>query len=124
MDKYLEKLSEDLENFNLPVDFETAYKKITCPLNVGGIIFWYYKEDEELYEAEGESPHNYPYDMFSGIVVPRHGIELNGGELEIDDAVIVIISSPEEKSYPECYWIALKRLLDDDELVEIFQPQL
>jgi hypothetical protein len=47
-------------------------------------------------------------------------MEHNGGELETDECVVVMDRYPCEKSYPETDWIALNRILDDEELVEIY----
>jgi len=42
--------------------------------------------------------------------------------LDVEDVVVIVVSSPEEKSYPESYWMSMKRLLENDSLVEVFCP--
>ena len=70
-------------------------------------IWWRYEEDEE----DGEL--FWPY---SGVVVPKHGMEVFHDEMEIEDIIIIHDEYPTEKCYPEVQWIAMARLLDDETL--------
>ena len=120
MNNYFEELSKDIDNFNLPENTDNV-DKIKGELTVGKRFYWYYKEDLDFFNEEGENIKDYLNDIFSGICIPTPGLEYNGGELDFDDVVIVIDSSPAEKSYPEVEWITLGRLLDNDDLVEFFE---
>ena len=120
---YLEQLSEDLDNFDIPENFEVAYEKIKCELNVGDTIYWYYKQDLEFFNPE--NPRDYACDLFRGIVIPRFGISMTSPnmELNVEDVVIVIVSTPSEKDYPDSDWVSLKRLLNDGDLIEMFSEE-
>ena len=122
MDKEIKKLVSDLENFDLPKNFESAYDKVECPLVAGETVYWYYKDEKEYFDEMGENIEECQGDISCGIVVPRWGISARK-ELEIDDVVVVVTSYPIEKDYPDVYWIALKRIIDDDNLVKVFQPK-
>ena len=122
MDKEMEELFNDLSNMDLPR--EEGLEKIKCTLNIGQKVAWYSKEDLDYYnefmkEDDVENNHR-SCAHFRGIVIPRPGIEYRGGELEHDEVVIVIYDYSCEKDYPEISWIALSRILDNEDLVEIF----
>lgn len=116
---YFTKLIKDLDNENLPKRLENV-SKIKCSLTSGLRVYWYYKDDVAFYEDEGESVKNYSNDLFSGIVVGKQDAENNYGEIDFSDVVIVMDKYPIEMEYPQFTWIALRRLLDDDNLVEIY----
>lgn len=116
------KLFKDLENENLPLDIDNV-DKINCELESGKRIYWYYKEDKSFFADEGEDVKEHYRDIFSGIIVPSPDTEINHGELDFGQCVIVIDQYPVEKEYCEVDWTALKRLLDDDDLVEIFEVE-
>jgi hypothetical protein len=118
MNNYFEELSNDIDNYELPENSDN-YDKIDGELIIGKRFYWYYKEDLELYE--GENIKDYLCNLFSGICIPRPNIEYRGGELNIEDTVIVCNCQPVEKDYPEVYWITLGRLLNNDDLVEFFE---
>jgi len=120
MKETIEKLYRDINNRNIPKDWDNAVEKLKCRLDIGKRIYWYYQEDLELYD----NPRDYYKDLYSGIVIPIPGIENNWGELDIEDTVIVIISYPTEMTYPETDWISIKSLLDIDELIEIFDKDV
>lgn len=119
MKEKLKKLIKDIDNRNIPQDWDNAVEKLKCKLDIGKRIYWYYKEDLELYN----NPKNYYKDLYSGIIIPIPGVENNWGELDIEDTVIVVISYPTEMSYPETDWVSIKTLLDDGDLVEIFDEE-
>jgi len=123
--KHFEELEQDIDNRDLPEDID-AVNKIHCnELKTGKRIFWYYQEDLDFYE-EGigkEKVRDYKWDLYSGIIVPRPGIESHYGEWDIEDIVVVIDTAPSEKSYPEVFWLTLGRLLNSPDLVEIFESQ-
>ena len=115
-------LVRDLENEDLPLNIDNV-DKINCELESGKRIYWYYKEDKSFFANEGEDVKEHYRDIFSGIIVPVPDTEINHGELDFEQCVIVIDQYPVEKEYCEVDWTALKRLLDDDELVEIFSVE-
>lgn len=120
MKSYLEYLQKDLENDNLPRK-TSNFLKIRCPLKSGKRIYWYFEEDFKFFNDEGENIEDHKKDIFSGIVVGAQDVENNWGELNVEDCVVVMDQYPVEMEYPQFTWVALKRLLDDDNLVEIFE---
>lgn len=102
-------------------DWETKLDKIKCGLRQGMRIAWYYEEDKKFAEEQDGDPRiDWP---FSGIVVALPDVELRSGrELEWEDCAVIVDEYPVEKCYPEVYWMALGRLIDDDRLVEVFAP--
>lgn len=114
----INEIIDDCRSLDLPKD-DNAFDKISCHLEIGDIIHWYYEEDLEFCREEGLDPKDYNY--YSGLVVPIPDIEVRGKGLDIEDAMIAIIDYPCEKSYPESDWIALNRLLDNEDLVEIYK---
>ena len=122
MKTYLDYLQEDLENDSLPRNTDN-YDKVYCELKSGKRIFWYFEEDKKFFGDQGEDAESYTNDIFSGIIVGRQDAENNWGELDIEDCVIVMDQYPCEMCYPQYTWIALKRLLDDENLVKIFDKK-
>lgn len=111
------RLTEDLNDTNLPRSID-AYEKVKCSLKIGQRVHWHYSHDKEFYDDMGEDVKE--YDNHSGIVIPKNGITNSGLELEVDDVVIIIDEYPTEKCSPDVSWVALKRILDDDELLEMY----
>lgn len=107
----------DLKNYDLPKNLD-AIDKIKGILVHGSRIWWYYQEDKEFYEKLNESPRQFA--PFSGVVVSKPHVSYSGPELDIENCVVVIDTDPSEKCYPEVAWVALNRLLDDENLIEIF----
>ena len=119
----VKNIREDCGNLDLPKDWEKAFDKIKCPLNHGSRIYWYYKEDIVHLNEADEDPRDYA--SYSGLCVCLDGNEIRyiDEELETDECVVIIDMYPTEKCYPECSWKALNRLLDDEDLVEIFRKE-
>jgi len=115
---WLEELRNDINNIDLPENLD-SYNKIKTELVSGKRIYWYYNSDLE-YCKEFDLDPKRDIDIYSGLVIPLDGIEYNGGEIEVEHAIIVLDHHPCEKSYPEVAWISLKRILNDDDLIEIF----
>ena len=116
----MRNIKRDCVDIDLPRDVG-AFDKIKCGLRHGTRIYWYYKEDLNcLPDEEKENVRDYEY--FSGIVVYVDGAEIRSrdSELDYEECVVVIDTEPTEKCYPECAWVALNRLIDDDNLVEIY----
>lgn len=109
---------DDLNNLDLPED-DNAFDKIKGAIKNGTRVYWYYQEDVDYANeyCDGISPRDYP--PFSGIAIAKPGMVMFG-ELEIHDCIIVLDNHPAEKCYPESDWIALPKLLNASDLVEIF----
>lgn len=115
--KEINELINDLNNLNLPTDLND-WNKLKCNLEIGQRIYWYFKEDAEYAKKCESTPRQQkPY---SGIIIPKNGISLIGLEIESEDCVVIIDTYPCEKEYPECTWIALNRLVNTKDLIEIF----
>jgi hypothetical protein len=107
----------DLANDELPKSVD-AYQKIKTDLKPGMRVGWYFKEDKEFWDGDGLDCRKST--QYSGILVPAPDVEMRGGIMEADDCVIVMDSYPVEKEYCEATWFALRRLLDNEDLVELF----
>lgn len=116
---YFTKLIKDLDNENLPKNLDNL-DKIKCILSSGKRVYWYFKDDLEFFINEGEDIKNHSEDIYSGIVVGRHDVENNYGTIDFSDVVIVMDTYPIEMDYPQFTWIALRRLLDDENLIEVY----
>lgn len=120
MNQEVVQLFADLSNLELPR--ESGLDKLKCTLEIGQRVKWYSKDDlaywNEFLKEENDDPRCCAH--FRGIVIPRPGIDYRGGELDYDDVVIVMYDYECEKDYPEIGWIALSRILDNEDLVEIF----
>lgn len=120
MKSYLNYLQNDLENDNLPRK-TSNFLKIKCTLKSGKRIYWYFEEDLKFFNDEGENIEDHKNDIFSGIVVGAQDVENTFGELNAEDCIIVMDQYPVEMSYPQFTWITMKRLIDNDNLVEIIE---
>ena len=110
------EIINDLDNAFLPENINNI-DKLKCDICIGTRINWYYKEDLEFAkEHDYKIIDDCPY---SGIIVPRHDIHYSGGDLELDEAIVIIDHYPCEKEYPIIEWIALNKLLDEENLIEI-----
>jgi len=116
----MEKIISDCENIYLPRNWEEAFEKVTGSLKHGSRIYWYFDDDKKFADEEGINIKEDP--PFSGLVIARPDIIMQSGsrELDYEDCVVVVDDYPTEKCYPETDWIALNRLLDNEDLVEIF----
>lgn len=116
MNKNMKQVFEDLENLDLP-KYISAWDKLKCTLINGMRIFWYYKDDvkfaKEIHENVKELKNH------SGIIIAADETIYNGS-LDEEHCIVVIDRYPVEKEYPEITWIALNRLVDDDNLIEIY----
>lgn len=122
MKTYLDYLQSDLDDENIPRNLNN-YDKIHCSLTSGKRIYWYFEEDLKFFKDEGEDIKDHKNDLFSGIVVGRQDVENNWGEIDCNDCVVVMDQYPVEMDYPQFTWIAMKRLIDDDNLVEVFSDE-
>jgi hypothetical protein len=120
MDKKLEQLLDDMGNIDLPEN-EKFIDKLdkNCSLDIGKRLYWYYKEDLEYYQDINENPRDFLSELYSGICIPRYGIERTR-DLEIEDTVIIIDDYPTEMDPVEIDWVALGRLLNNESLIEVF----
>ena len=119
MQAEFKKLVDDIQMTQLaqlPVD-DKSFNKIKCRCEHGNRVYWYGIDDLQFAKDEGEDIHdNCPY---SGIIMaapygnPR-------GELDIEQCIVVMDDYPVEKHDIEVCYIALGRLINDEDLVEIF----
>lgn len=117
--KKIKDLFKDIDDFNLPRKSE-SFDKVKGRLITGKRFYWYYDEDLEFFSNEGEEIKNHLNDIYSGVVIPIPDYENNRGDLDVENCVVVIDIYPCEMSYPEVDWVSLKRLIDDDTLIEFF----
>jgi hypothetical protein len=111
---------DDIDNLDLPDDLDKL-DKIHCRLMSGKRIYWYYDEDLRFYNDQELNIRDCYQSIYSGIVIPMPDVENRGsGELEYGDAIIIMDYYPAEKEYPQTTWIALNRLVDNSDLIEIF----
>jgi len=120
----MKRLLEDLElqgKYELPSgDWEAKTNKIRGVLRHGSRFKWYYREDIEFAKHINSDPRDMaPY---SGLIVSVPDVEFSSSntELDIEQCVVIIDTYPTEKCGPECEWIALGRLLDNEDLIEMF----
>lgn len=112
------QLARDLDNWTtLPRDLDAAQSKVKCKLTHGLAVRWYYQDDKKFYEEEKMNPREET--VYHGIVLTKPNVEPRG-ELSLCDCVVVIDSYPCEKENARAEYCALGRLLDSDELVELF----
>lgn len=116
----LEDLMADLQDLSLPRDLDAAAEKVKCPLVPGQRIYWYTKVDQEFCEehTDDDSPRDDP--AYSGIIVPAPDTEMRGGELEWEHCVVVQDQYPAVGEYHQAMYLAFPRLLDDENLVEVY----
>ena len=119
---FLNQLLKDMNNYSLPRNTESL-DKIKCELKQGKRVYWYFEEDLKHYAEENLKIKDFSKDLFSGIIVGWQDVENNLGELDFNDVVIVMDSYPVEMEYPQFTWLSLKRLIDDENLVEIYSEE-
>lgn len=119
MNSSIIKVVNDCQNWNLPTKLENL-DKCKCTLKTGQKVGIIYKEDleyaKEWMDNLGDI-HNRPF--FSGYIVALPDKD-TGRFLDVEDVMVVITDYPTEKCFPLTDWIALNRLLDNDDLVEIY----
>ena len=122
MDIEVKEIFDDIRN-NFFASDDTAYEKIKGELKSGMRINWYYKEDQEFAEEHEFSIKDDP--GFSGIVIPIPGVTMQSTdqELDTDNCIVVVTKYPAEKEYCRCGWIYMERLLDQENLVEIYPSE-
>ena len=114
MIKELQTLWEDIENIYLPKDTK-SFNKIKCVLSIGKRVYWYYQEDLDFWQDEKINYIDAPY---SGILIPIIDCS-RVRNMEIEECVVIQDIYPVEKCGCEATWISLKRLLDNESLIEI-----
>lgn len=113
----IDELVKDCRNDELPSDL-SAYDKVKTPLRAGMVVGWYFSDDKEFWDKDGLNCREYT--QYSGIIVPAPDTKNGGGELEAEDCVVVMTNYPTEKEYPEVTYFALRRLLNNLNLIEVF----
>ena len=115
--KELLQLEEDVNGYDL---FDESKLDNAGGFEIGTRIFWYYNEDVDYFQATADDMRKYSNDIYSGTCIPWVGYEYRGGEIDFDKVVVIIDQMPSEKEYPNIAWVSIKRLLYDEDLVEIF----
>jgi hypothetical protein len=123
MKKEILKAVRDAQDIDLPKDVDSI-EKIKGVIENGTRLHWYYKEDLEYFREYVPAIEN-PRECseYSGIAISIPGQESGRGDLE-EGIIVVIDNYPVEKCYPEITWVALNRLIDDPELVEIYSEEV
>lgn len=116
----IELLLKDLKDLTLPED-EKAFDKLKARLTIGNRVYWYYKDEAEYCKSEKLNPRE--QEFYSGIIVPAQDAECSGGEFEYDECIVVRDRYPCEKEYPYCDWMCIGRLLNNSDLVEIYDGE-
>jgi len=120
----MNQLEKDLADHNLPKNFDN-FDKAPEELEAGQQIGWWFKDDEEYHKECYGDDKSWPlkdHPPFQGVVIPGEGLENRGHDTyESQDMVIVQTLYPCEKCYPEVAWFALKRLVDNKNLVKIIK---
>ena len=115
INKEILKAIKDCLNDDMPRD-TNSFGKIKCSMENGTRVWWYYKDDVEYAKECGENPRDVA--PFGGITISLPGQEYSG---TIEENIIVVVDTePVEKCYPEIGWVALDRLIDDKDLIEVF----
>jgi len=122
MHKSWTQLLEDVtaqSMMRLPSDIKKLDKfRISYPSN-GMRISWYYEEDKRF---AGQHPNEFTlreFAPYSGILVLMPNRDT--GRPEWDDFIVCVDDYPTEKCYPISDMVALGRLLEVEELVEVFE---
>lgn len=122
--KYFEELERDLKaasDCELPRDYKAASEKLKVErIHHGMRVLWYYREDEDFHKREKIEPRDYA--GYSGIIVAapdKHACS----NMDIEDCVVIVHRYPADKHECETDYVALARLLDNDELVEVFEDR-
>jgi len=92
------------------------FKKLKVnKITLGMRLNWYYEKDKKALFKDGViDPHNVT--IYSGIVVPKLNIDSVG----IIDSIIVIDFVDGGLCKPPFKWITIPKLLDEDNLVEVY----
>ena len=112
------QLSADLDKIwhgKLPRNTK-SFDKLNCELRFGGRVYWYYKENLDFFLEEYKR-----YKDFDTLDLPYSGIIVPMEDYSVDDENVIVIMDtyPTEKEACQATWIALYRLIDGDDLVEI-----
>lgn len=104
----------------IPRDLE-AFEKLHVTCMHGTRVYWYSKEDEVFATECGESvKDDCP---FSGLLVAAPDANPQR-ELDPEDCIVIMDKHPVEKCDIEVRYMALSELLDNDDLVEVYEDTL
>jgi hypothetical protein len=117
---FFDRIVPDLDICVLPRDIDAACAKLECDVKHGQRIGWWFKQDEEYAKKwlipEGESLEASP--PFLGLMIGVQDCEARR-ELELDQCIVIMDTYPAEKHNCELEWVALTRMLDDENLVKV-----
>lgn len=100
--------------------FESKLHKIKCSLRAGMKVGWYYKDDLEFQQKHDPDGDLTRYPPYSGYIIPDIDVE-SVNEFEWDEVILVVTDYPTEKCNSETDWVVLGMLIENEDLVEIFE---
>jgi hypothetical protein len=111
---------DDIKNDLLPKNLEN-YKKGPDELSSGQRIGWWFQEDEEYAKKWEDGIRGLKkYPPFQGVVVPVEDIEFRL-KYDPENLLVVMDQYPVEKCNCEITFIAYKRLVNNEELMQIIE---
>ena len=120
----LQSVEGDLRKTGTLIPFrrlDACLRKFKAEGRGGERVRWYYKDDRKFFREEKMEPREHA--GYSGILVPKPGVENRGGVYDFTDLIVVHDIFPVEKCYPDVTWFTLERLLLNPDLVEVFNPE-
>lgn len=96
-----------------------VWSRLKCDPKPYSRIYWYYKDDLEFAKTEGLDVREMQY--CSGIIIPPPFNQSLDMFEPFEHGIVIIDRYPTEMCAPDVDWICLKRLLQDDNLVEVYQ---
>ena len=109
---------DDIKDDSLPTTLD-AYERGPGELKIGQRIGWWYIDDAEYADQWQDGIDLARHPPYSGVVIPQDDIETRSETYDPEDMVVVMDQYPVEKCYCETTWIAYRRLLANEELVQV-----
>jgi hypothetical protein len=121
-----EEILKDLDDHHFHDDLDTAskiikdcYAKLKCQPDPYSRIYWYYENDAVYAKEEDLDVRQMKY--YSGILIPPPFDRPISSFEPFEDGIVIVDQYPTEMCEPDVDWICLKRLLQNEELVEVYQ---
>jgi hypothetical protein len=126
MKKRFHQILKDLKDHHIHDDLDealkiikTCYSKLKCQPKPYSRIYWYYQDDDKYAKEEDLDVRKMHY--YSGILIPPPFDRPLSAFEPFEDGIVIIDDYPTEICEPDIDWICLKRLLQTEELVEVYQ---
>lgn len=126
MKEKFEEILKDLNDWKFDDDCDTAlkiiktcYSKLKCQPKPYSRIYWYYKDDEDYAKEEDLDIREMQY--YSGIIIPPPFEQPLDTFEPFEHGIVIVDQYPTEMCAPDIDWVCLKKLLQDDNLVEVYQ---